>query len=85
MYIEVQPVLTTAALYDHEPVAGISGNFINSSRNLAHSFETPYTHVFQVILLLCNINVDNLPERFYINHTILFLLFFYVGREKYLY
>ena len=25
VYIEVQPVLTTAALYDHEPVAGISG------------------------------------------------------------
>ena len=25
VYIEVQPVLTRAALYDHEPVAGISG------------------------------------------------------------
>ena len=25
VYVEVQPVLTTAALYDHEPVAGISG------------------------------------------------------------
>ena len=26
VYVEVQPVLTHAALYDHEPVAGISGN-----------------------------------------------------------
>ena len=26
VYIEVQPVLTRAALYDHEPVAGISGD-----------------------------------------------------------
>jgi hypothetical protein len=25
VYIEVQTVLSTAALYDHEPVAGISG------------------------------------------------------------
>jgi len=28
VYIEVQPVLTTAALYDHEPVAGISDAFL---------------------------------------------------------
>ena len=25
VYVEVQPVLTTSALYDREPVAGISG------------------------------------------------------------
>ena len=25
VYIEVQQILSTAALYDHEPVAGISG------------------------------------------------------------
>lgn len=28
VYVEVQPVLTTAALYDHEPVAGISDAFL---------------------------------------------------------
>jgi hypothetical protein len=28
VYVDVQPVLTTAALYDHEPVAGISGKNI---------------------------------------------------------
>ena len=28
VYIEVQPVLTRAALYDHEPVAGISDAFL---------------------------------------------------------
>ena len=32
VYIEVQPVLTTAALYDHEPVAGISGIEIHRSK-----------------------------------------------------
>lgn len=28
VYVDVQPVLTTAALYDHEPVAGISDAFL---------------------------------------------------------
>ena len=28
VYIEVQPVLTMAALYDHEPVASISDAFL---------------------------------------------------------
>lgn len=44
VYIEVQPVLTTAALYDHEPVAGISDAF------LLHGSE---------LHLYSKINIDN--------------------------
>jgi len=45
VYIEVQPVLTTAALYDHEPVAGISDAF------LLHGSEL---HLYN------KINIDNI-------------------------
>jgi len=45
VYIEVQPVLTTAALYDHEPVAGISDAF------LLHESEL---HLYN------KINIDNI-------------------------
>jgi len=44
VYIEVQPVLTRAALYDHEPVAGISDAF------LLHGSE---------LHLYSKINIDN--------------------------
>merc|ERR1719430_1295169 len=45
VYIEVQPVLTMAALYDHEPVAGISDAF------LLHGSEL---HLYN------KINIDNI-------------------------
>ena len=35
VYIEVQPVLTNAALYDHEPVAGISGGCNTTKQKMA--------------------------------------------------
>jgi len=45
VYIEVQPVLTTAALYDHEPVAGISDAFLINGAEL---------HLYN------KINIDNI-------------------------
>ena len=45
VYIEVQPVLTTAALYDHEPVAGISDAFLLKGSEL---------HLYN------KINIDNI-------------------------
>lgn len=55
VYVEVQPVLTTAALYDHEPVAGISGRQFIKNKNPLTVFILNGLFNFIFIYLVFNI------------------------------